>query len=102
VVLVSPFDSLVAVGKSHMPWLPIGLLLRHRFDSLAHAPSIKAPALVITGGADTLIAPAHSERLASAWGGPVERLQLEHAGHNDIGIDPRYAQAITAFLDRRL
>jgi len=102
VVLTSPFDSLAAVGSAHMPWLPVGILLRHRFDCLAHAPSVKVPMLAITGGADTLIPPAHSERLTAAWGGPVERLQLERAGHNDIGLDPRYAQAIAAFLDRRL
>jgi len=101
-VLTSPFESFVAVGRTHMPWLPVGLLLRHRFDSLAHAPAMKVPALVIFGGADTIIPPEHSERLAAAWGGPVERVRLEGFGHNDLDLDPRYAQAVTAFLDRRL
>jgi fermentation-respiration switch protein FrsA (DUF1100 family) len=98
--LTSPFESLVAVGKSHFPWLPVGLLLRHRFESLAAARAARIPALVIYGGADTIIAPEHSEHLAAAWGGPVERVRLEEAGHNDIGLDPRYGPAIRAFLDR--
>lgn len=102
VVLTSPFDSFVAVGKSHMPWLPVGWLLRHRFDGLAHAPAIEVPLLAIFGGADTIVPPEHSERLAAAWAGPVERVRLEGSGHNDIDLDPRYAQAIAAFLDRRL
>ena len=102
VVLTSPFESLAAVGRAHMPWVPVGLLLRHRFDSLSHAPSLKIPALVLYASADTIIPPVHSERLAAAWGGPVERLRLEGAGHNDIERDPRYAGAIRAFLDRAL
>jgi len=101
-VLTSPFESFVAVGKTHMPWLPVGWLLRHRFDCLAHAPALKVPLLAIFGGADTIIPPDHSERLAAAWGGPVERVRLDGFGHNDIDLDPRYAQAIAAFLDRHL
>ncbi len=102
VVLTSPYDSLAAVGRSHYPWLPVGLLLRHRFDSLAVAGRISAPALVAYGGDDTIIAPEHSERLAAAWGGPVERLRIDGHGHNDLDFDPRYAAAIAAFLDRHL
>jgi fermentation-respiration switch protein FrsA (DUF1100 family) len=101
-VLTSPFDSLVAVGRAHFPWLPVGLLLRHRFDSLALAPGLRVPLLAIHGSDDDIIAPAHTERLAAAWGGPVERVRLEGFGHNDIDLNPRYAQAIAAFLDRHL
>ncbi len=102
VVLTSPFESLVAVGRSHYPWLPVGLLLRHRFDSAALAPRLRIPALVVYGGADTIIGPKHSEGLADAWGGTVERVRLDGFGHNDIDLNPRYAQAIAAFLDRHL
>jgi pimeloyl-ACP methyl ester carboxylesterase len=33
VVLVSPYDSLSAVGRHHYPFLPVSLLLKHRFDA---------------------------------------------------------------------
>jgi pimeloyl-ACP methyl ester carboxylesterase len=84
------------------PWLPVALLLRHRFDSAARAPGLRVPLLVLVGEADTLIAPHHSERLAAAWGGPVERVNLPGFGHNDLDLHPRYAQALRAFLDRHL
>ena len=102
VVLTSPYESLAAVGRSHYPWLPVGLLLRHRFDSLAVAGRIQAPALVAYGAEDTIVGAEHSERLAAAWGGPVESLRLEGHGHNDLDFDPRYAAGIVAFLDRRI
>lgn len=100
VVLTSPFESLAAVGRTHYPWLPVRWLLRHPFESASLAARVKAPALVTYGGEDTIIGPEHSERLAAAWGGPVERLKLEGFGHNDIDLNPRHAEAIAAFLDR--
>lgn len=102
VVLTSPFASLLDIARELHPWLPVSWLLRHPFDSLARAPSIRAPALFLMGSADTTIPPRHSERLASQWGGPVERVTFEGFGHNDIDINPRYPATILAFLDRLL
>jgi fermentation-respiration switch protein FrsA (DUF1100 family) len=101
-VLTSPFSSARAVAAAIYPWLPVGVLMRHPFDSGRHAPSLKIPALVLMGDADTLIPQHHSERLASLWGGPVERAAFAGFGHNDIQMNPRYAQTIRAFLDRHL
>jgi len=100
VILTSPFASARGVASELYPWLPIGLLMRHPFDSQARAPSIHAPALFLIGSADDVIAPRHSQRLAAAWGGPHETVVLEGFGHNDLQLHPRYAQAIRAFLDR--
>ena len=100
VVLTSPFASALDVAGEIYPWLPVGLLLRHPFESGTRAPHIKAPALVIVGDEDTIIRPHHSEKLAKLWGGPVERERLAGFGHNDIQLSPRYAVAIRAFLDR--
>ncbi|HEX5130230.1 MAG TPA: alpha/beta fold hydrolase [Usitatibacter sp.] len=102
VVLTTPFSSALDVARSAYPWLPVALLMRHPFDSIAHAPSLKMPMLVLMGEEDRVIPIASSERLASAWGGPVERLRLPGFGHNDIGLDPRYNATVKAFLDRNL
>ncbi len=100
VVLTSPFASALDIAREMYWWLPVAWLLRHPFDSAARAPQLRMPALVLTGSADTLIPPRHSERLASLWGGPVERVSFEGFGHNDIDLDPRYAVTIRKFLDR--
>lgn len=101
IVLVSPYDSIADVAAVTYPWLPVRWLVRHPFDSAARAPAIKVPALFVVGTADTLIRPAHSRRLASLWGTPVEMLELEGLGHNDIG-GMRYHEAIRGFLDKHL
>jgi fermentation-respiration switch protein FrsA (DUF1100 family) len=102
IVLTSPFSSARDVAREIYPWLPVGLLLRHPFDSAHHAPRLKVPALILTGDADTLIPRHHSERLAGLWGGPVERAAFAGFGHNDIHANPKYAGTIRAFLDRCL
>ena len=102
VVLTSPFASALDIAREMYPWLPVAWLLRHPFDSAARAPGLRMPALVLTGSADTLIPPRHSQRLASLWGASVERVSFEGFGHNDIGLNPRYAATIREFLDRNL
>jgi len=98
VVLVTPFDSLVEVGKRHYPFLPVGLLLRHRFDSLSRAPSITAPLLCLVATRDEIIPAEHARRLYDAWAGPKRWVALEEAGHNTTDSHPLFWQSVTDFL----
>jgi uncharacterized protein len=101
-ILVTPYDSLVAVGKEAHPFVPVGWLLRHRFDVAQDAARVKAPTLMLVAGADTLIPPRHAARLAAMWAGPKEVETIEGASHNSILDSPRYWTLIRAFLDRVL
>jgi len=102
VVLTSAFLSAREVAR-HLYWfLPVRWLLRHPFDSALRAPAMKAPALFIMGTADTLVPMWQSQQLEAAWGGPHEHLVLDGFGHNDVHVNPRYSEAIRAFLDRNL
>ncbi|MCC6472941.1 MAG: alpha/beta fold hydrolase [Burkholderiales bacterium] len=98
VVLITPYDSLVEVGARAYPFLPVRWLLRHRFDSRSRAPSVRAPALMIAAGTDTIVPPELGMRLRDAWGGPVSWVLLPQAGHIDVDGDPRYWASIAAFL----
>lgn len=102
VVLTSPFDSARAVAQRVYPWLPVGMLIRHPFDSLVLAPKLKMPALVLMGDSDNVVPMSHSKILADAWAGPVERRVFAGFGHNDLGVNPGYNEAIRAFLSRCL
>jgi uncharacterized protein len=98
VVLVTPFDSLVEVARRHYPFLPVSLMLRHRFDSLEHAPKISAPLLCIAAQRDEIIPSSHARRLYDAWGGEKRWIELEGAGHNSTDGIPAFWQSIGAFL----
>ena len=98
VMLVSPFDSLRSIAQKEYPFVPVSLLLKHPFDSMAVAPKITAPLLVLAGERDRLIPATHSQRLHEAWAGPKQWELIPGAGHNDIHNGERYWPAMRAFL----
>ena len=98
-VLVTPFDSITAVAQRHYPFLPVRLLLRHPFDSLARAAATTVPTLMLVAGRDTIIPPAHAERLYERWPDPKRWIEFPAADHETISDEPGYWRAITSFLD---
>lgn len=97
--LVTPFDSLVEVARAHFPWLPVRLLMLDRYESARSAPAIRVPVLVVIAGGDEIIPRARSEALVAALGGADVRIvELAAAGHNDLDLDPQYADALREFL----
>jgi pimeloyl-ACP methyl ester carboxylesterase len=98
VVLVTPFDSLAAVAKRHYWYLPVDLLLRHRFDSIGLAPKITTPLLCLAAERDEVIPPEHARRLFDAWAGPKQWVVLPGAGHNSTDAVPAFWHSIGEFL----
>ncbi len=100
VVLITPFDSLVEVARSHYPWLPVAWLLRHRFPSADFATAITCPVLVIYGGRDQVVAPQRTENLLRHLPESTKRLFLPHAEHGTIDMHGDYWRTLLAFLDQ--
>jgi hypothetical protein len=100
VLLVTPFDSLAAVAKRYYWYLPVDLMLKHRFDSIGLAPARRAPLLCLIATRDEVIPPVHGERLFEAWGGPKRKVLLEAAGHNTSDAHPLFWPSIREFLAR--
>lgn len=97
-VLVTPFESLVAVAKRYYWYLPVDWMLKHRFDSMSLAPRLQTPLLCLIAPRDEVIPAEHAERLYAAWGGPKRRILLEAAGHNTTDAHPQFWPAIREFL----
>lgn len=102
VILVTPYDSLAAVGRDSHPFVPVGWLLRHPFDVAPDAARVTAPTLMLVAGADRLIPPRHATRLASLWPGPKEIETIPNVSHNSILDAPAYWKLIRGFLVRTL
>jgi pimeloyl-ACP methyl ester carboxylesterase len=98
VLLVSPYDSIVAVAKRHYPFLPVSLMLRHRFDSLARVPQIEAPLLCLVASEDRVIPGAHSRALFEAWRGAKSWHEIPRSDHDSIAGEPEYWRSIADFL----
>ena len=99
-ILVTPFDSLVAVAKRYYWYLPVDWMLKHRFDSIALAPRLIQPLLCLIAERDEVIPAVHAERLYAAWGGPKRRVLLPGANHNGTDGAPQFWPTIREFLEK--
>ena len=81
-VLLVPFDSLLAVARGTMPWLPVDLLLRDRWEAVTEAPQVRCPTLIVAAPSDTVVPFRHAEALQRAFPPGVSELvvarDLEH------------------------
>jgi pimeloyl-ACP methyl ester carboxylesterase len=100
-VLVTPFDSLVNVARAHYWFLPVGLLMRDRYDSVRLAPRVKSKVLVVTAGSDEIIPRARSEALAAAFRRSQLRVVvIEGARHNELDVRAQFLDEVHRFLGR--
>jgi len=98
VILVSPYTNLKDVAKIHYPFLPIGLILKYKFDSVKRVPGIKAPALILVADEDRTIPAKLSYILAEKWGGKKTVKKFAGVDHNSISSDREYWKTISMFL----
>ncbi|MBX3187737.1 MAG: alpha/beta fold hydrolase [Labilithrix sp.] len=66
-VLVAPFTSTVDLAARVVPFFPASWVMVDRFDSIAKAPAIVAPAFVVHGDIDDVIPFEQGERLSKAF-----------------------------------
>lgn len=84
-LLLAPFTSVRDVAASRYWFLPVGLVLRHPMDSVALAPRVKVPALVLHGDLDTVVPTRYGRALADALGARFEL--APGCGHNDLPVE---------------
>jgi fermentation-respiration switch protein FrsA (DUF1100 family) len=100
-VLEAPFTSIADMARSVPPFLPLGRLLRTRYDNVGKVAGLRMPLLVLHGERDTTVPFVHGRRLFEAAPEPKRFFAIPGAGHNDtyvIGGDA-YWQAWKGFLD---
>jgi len=98
VILISPYDSVRSLAKAFYPYLPVGLLLKHPFDSLSRAGALGSPLLCLAAENDRIIPPTHSRRLFDAWAAPTKVWRVLRGDHDSISDEPEYWRAIAGFL----
>jgi len=97
-IVESTFTAIHRLAREQYPFVPARQVMRSPFDSLARAPRIRCPTLVLHGEADELIDVAHGRELAAAIPGAV-LLTVPGLGHNDVVLAaPRAAAAAAPLL----
>jgi fermentation-respiration switch protein FrsA (DUF1100 family) len=90
------------MARRQYPYLPVSLLLRHRFESERKIKAVTCPILLGHGELDTHVPFFMRNRLAKAAGGPVSLFSVKDAGHNDFFDEGREQtrDALRDFLSR--
>ena len=101
VVLASTFTSVPDLGAQVYPFLPVRLLSRFSYDSLAAVKAIKSPLFIAHSREDDIIPYAHGRTLYAAASEPKQFLELA-GGHNDgfLFMRKEWVAALGEFLER--
>lgn len=98
VVLITPYDSILAIAQRRFRAVPISFVLRHRFESVKYASELKAPTYVLRAASDDVVPHSHTDLLVSKLG----KLQLDEtipeSNHLNIPYLPATQDKIAGFL----
>jgi len=99
-ILESPFLSIQEMTKVVMPYLPIGVLVLTKYDSLSKIGEIHAPLLILHGDRDEVVPYAQGRRLFDAANEPKRFYTISGAHHNDTYMmgGEGYFTALREFL----
>jgi alpha/beta superfamily hydrolase len=82
--LVTPYDSMLEVAKRRFPLVPLSLLLRHQFNSLAHSKEVAAKTQALLAETDDVVLPERSNKLIAAWPTPISVQTVAGSTHSNI------------------
>jgi pimeloyl-ACP methyl ester carboxylesterase len=96
-VLITPFESILAIARRVAPFLPMRVLLADRYESWRYAPRVTCPTLVLAASHDELVLPADTRRLLAAFPPGVARPRvIDGADHNSLSESPDFWPAVVA------
>lgn len=101
-VLRAPPTTLAAAAKARFGFLPVDLLLRHRFDNATPAPRVTCPVLVLHGDRDGIVPQALGRELTALL--PHGRfVGVPGAGHNNLHLSVQgpIANELRAFVSAK-
>lgn len=97
--LITPYDSIESIAKTHYPLFPISLLLIDRYDSIGRVKSIQAQTLIIVADNDTVIPLRHSQKLIDAFPpSQIKVVTIRGSGHNNLSNSEAYHSLLKAFM----
>lgn len=87
IVFVVPFDTLAAVGKEHVSYLPVDLLLTGYWNNLESMKGYRRPVDIFGAESDGIIPVRHAQALAASV--PQAKFHMIAGGHNDWSAQPK-------------
>ena len=101
VVLITPYDSILAIAKKKFRAMPIEYMLRHRFESIKHAPSLKVPTYVLRAERDDVVPHSHTDQLCEKLANLILDDVVPASDHMNIPYLDATQSRIAGFLTQR-
>jgi len=101
VVLITPYDSILAIAKRRFRVMPIEYMLRHRFESIKYAPSLKAPTYVLRAESDDVVPHANTDLLVAKLASLVGDEIVPGSDHMTIPYLEATQQMVAGFLTKQ-
>jgi pimeloyl-ACP methyl ester carboxylesterase len=101
-ILITPWDTLLAVAKEKFPWLPVRLFLTDKYDSIENLKAYKGRIAIAGAERDDIIPVHHAQELFRALPGEKKMWTIKAAGHNDWFelVGPSWWKEITDYVGK--
>ncbi len=98
-MLITPFSSLLDLARDQYPWMPVGWLLRHRFEAESWARGLHVGRVaVVLADRDSVVPQRYVLKLVGAFPTPPQVYRLP-CGHGDVLDAPGFMNALRAFWE---
>jgi pimeloyl-ACP methyl ester carboxylesterase len=100
IVLITPWNTLLAVAKDHYPHLPVGWFMKDRYDNAENLKTFQRRIAVVGAERDEVLPVRHARELFSLLPGDKRMWIIPGAGHNDwiLRMAPSTWQEIMDYL----
>ncbi|UOD28607.1 alpha/beta fold hydrolase [Massilia violaceinigra] len=100
-VLITPYDSILAIAKRKFRAVPVEYVLRHRFESVKYASALTAPTYVLRAAFDDIVPHSHTDLLVAKLGKLHMDETVPDSDHMNIPYLEATQERIAAFLGAR-
>ncbi|TFW05174.1 hypothetical protein E4K72_11715 [Oxalobacteraceae bacterium OM1] len=98
VVLLTPFDSVLAMVRKKIRSAPVRLILRHRFESIKVADKVDAPVLILRAERDDVVPHPHTDALAARLPRLADDAVIPGSNHANIPFIAETQVLVRRFL----
>jgi hypothetical protein len=98
-LLITPIDSIVNIAKARYPFLPVGLLVKYKFEAYKYLRVVKAPVSVLLVKKDNIVPKSSIQRVLHSIVNLKEVQVIDGVGHGNIYEYPHIDRIISNLLD---
>ena len=97
IILETPFTSMIDAAKTFYPYIPVGLLLKDKFDNKSKIKNISIPVLIMHGEVDQIVPFFMGKKMYEIANEPKYSYFTKHDNHM-MEYDKNLVKALNSFL----